>query len=61
MTRRNPADSPSSIRRPRGEVRGDRLGRLGEPADVADVVAFLCGPDGRWMTGQNLRATGGLC
>ncbi|MDH6143637.1 MULTISPECIES: glucose 1-dehydrogenase [Kitasatospora] len=36
------------------------LGRLGEPADVADVVAFLVGPDGRWMTGQNLRATGGL-
>ncbi|GAA3136983.1 3-oxoacyl-ACP reductase [Streptosporangium carneum] len=36
------------------------LGRLGEPADIADVVAFLVGPDGRWMTGQNLRATGGL-
>jgi len=36
------------------------LGRLGSPADIADVVAFLAGPDGRWMTGQNLRATGGL-
>jgi len=36
------------------------LGRLGQPADVADVIGFLCGPDGRWMTGQNLRATGGL-
>jgi 3-oxoacyl-[acyl-carrier protein] reductase len=36
------------------------LGRLGEPADVADVVAFLAGEDGRWMTGQNLRAGGGL-
>jgi 3-oxoacyl-[acyl-carrier protein] reductase len=36
------------------------LGRLGRPEDVADVVAFLCGPDGRWMTGQNLHATGGL-
>jgi 3-oxoacyl-[acyl-carrier protein] reductase len=36
------------------------LGRLGQPADVADVVAFLAGPDGRWMTGQNLRASGGL-
>jgi len=36
------------------------LGRLGQPADVADVVAFLAGPDGRWMTGQNLRAGGGL-
>lgn len=36
------------------------LGRLGQPSDVADVVAFLVGPDGRWITGQNLRATGGL-
>jgi 3-oxoacyl-[acyl-carrier protein] reductase len=36
------------------------LGRLGEPADIADVVAFLAGPDARWITGQNIRATGGL-
>ncbi|WP_433165113.1 SDR family oxidoreductase [Kribbella sp. CA-247076] len=36
------------------------LGRVGEPADVADVVAFLAGPDSRWLTGQNLRASGGL-
>lgn len=36
------------------------LGRLGEPADVADVVAFLAGPDARWLTGQNIRATGGV-
>ncbi len=36
------------------------LGRLGQPSDVADVVAFLTGPDGRWITGQNLRASGGL-
>lgn len=36
------------------------LGRVGEPADIADVVAFLAGPDSRWITGQNLRVTGGL-
>ncbi|WP_086860648.1 SDR family oxidoreductase, partial [Streptomyces milbemycinicus] len=36
------------------------LRRLGQPSDVADVVAFLAGPDGRWLTGQNLRASGGL-
>ncbi|WP_405151769.1 glucose 1-dehydrogenase [Sphaerisporangium sp. NBC_01403] len=36
------------------------LRRVGEPSDVADVVAFLAGPDGRWVTGQNIRATGGL-
>jgi 3-oxoacyl-[acyl-carrier protein] reductase len=36
------------------------LGRLGQPADIADVVAFLVGPDARWITGQNIQATGGL-
>jgi 3-oxoacyl-[acyl-carrier protein] reductase len=36
------------------------LGRLGEPSDIASVVAFLVGPDGRWITGQNLVAAGGL-
>ncbi|WP_345409328.1 SDR family oxidoreductase [Nonomuraea salmonea] len=36
------------------------LGRLGRPDDIAAVVAFLAGPDGRWVTGQNILATGGL-
>jgi 3-oxoacyl-[acyl-carrier protein] reductase len=36
------------------------LGRLGAPADIADVVAFLASPDARWITGQNIQATGGL-
>ncbi|GGS99887.1 SDR family oxidoreductase [Nonomuraea spiralis] len=36
------------------------LGRLGRPDDIAAVVAFLAGPDGRWITGQNLLATGGM-
>ncbi|XVU21766.1 SDR family oxidoreductase [Actinoplanes sp. CA-054009] len=36
------------------------LGRLGRPEDVAAVVAFLASPDGGWVTGQNIRATGGL-
>jgi 3-oxoacyl-[acyl-carrier protein] reductase len=36
------------------------LRRLGRPADIAAVVAFLAGPDAQWITGQNLRATGGL-
>jgi 3-oxoacyl-[acyl-carrier protein] reductase len=35
------------------------LRRLGRPDDIADVVAFLAGPDARWLTGQNIRATGG--
>lgn len=36
------------------------LGRLGEPADIADVVAFLASDDARWVTGQSIRAAGGL-
>ena len=36
------------------------LGRLGQPADVAEVVAFLVSPAGRWVSGQLLNADGGF-
>lgn len=36
------------------------LGRLGQPADIADVVGMLASHDGRWLTGQILPATGGM-
>jgi 3-oxoacyl-[acyl-carrier protein] reductase len=36
------------------------LERLGEPEDIAAVVAFLAGPDGGWVNGQVLRANGGV-
>jgi 3-oxoacyl-[acyl-carrier protein] reductase len=36
------------------------LGRLGQPEDIAAVVAFLAGPDGGWVNGQVLRANGGV-
>lgn len=36
------------------------LGRMGTPADVAAVVAFLLGPDAAYMTGQVLHVDGGL-
>ena len=35
------------------------FGRVGEPTDVADVVAFLASPDGRWVTGSFVDASGG--
>ena len=36
------------------------LRRLGQPGDIAAVVAFLAGPDSGWISGQNLAADGGL-
>jgi 3-oxoacyl-[acyl-carrier protein] reductase len=36
------------------------LERLGSPDDIANVVAFLAGPDGGWVNGQVLRANGGM-
>ncbi|MGC4847114.1 SDR family oxidoreductase [Micromonospora sp. DT15] len=35
------------------------LRRVGEPEDVADVVAFLASPAGRWVSGQVIDASGG--
>ncbi|MFD6726279.1 SDR family oxidoreductase, partial [Streptomyces sp. NPDC060131] len=32
---------------------------VGQPDDVADVVAFLASDDARWVTGQNIDASGG--
>ncbi|MQT14330.1 SDR family oxidoreductase [Segnochrobactrum spirostomi] len=36
------------------------FGRLGTPEDIANVVAFLAGPDGGWVSGQVIRANGGV-
>ena len=36
------------------------LERLGTPDDIAQVVAFLTGPEGHWVNGQILRANGGM-
>ena len=36
------------------------LERLGTPADIAELVAFLAGPRGHWVNGQVIRANGGM-
>jgi NAD(P)-dependent dehydrogenase (short-subunit alcohol dehydrogenase family) len=36
------------------------LGRWGQEVDIANAVAFLCGPEAAWITGEVLRVSGGL-
>lgn len=36
------------------------LGRLAEPEDIADAVAFLASDDARWITGRTLKTDGGF-
>lgn len=33
--------------------------RIGRPADVANLVAFLCSDEGQWINGQLLHSDGG--
>jgi 3-oxoacyl-[acyl-carrier protein] reductase len=40
-------------------VAATTLGRVGQPADVADVVAFLASHDARWITGVTIETSGG--
>lgn len=42
-----------------GVIAGQALKRIGKADDVADAVAFLAGPDGRWITGQTIETSGG--
>jgi NAD(P)-dependent dehydrogenase (short-subunit alcohol dehydrogenase family) len=35
------------------------FGRIGEPADVGKVIAFLVSDDSAWITGEDILATGG--
>ena len=36
------------------------LGRIGDPADIADVVVFLLSDKARYITGQVLTVDGGM-
>ncbi|WP_026930727.1 SDR family oxidoreductase [Glycomyces tenuis] len=41
-------------------VRYTPLGRLGVPQDCANLVSFLCSPEGGWINGQLLKSNGGI-
>ncbi len=43
-----------------GLVAQTPLGRAGRPDDIAGIVAFLASDDARWVTGEEITASGGL-
>jgi NAD(P)-dependent dehydrogenase (short-subunit alcohol dehydrogenase family) len=36
------------------------LGRIGQADDIGSVVAFLCSPEAKWITGQRIEISGGI-
>jgi NAD(P)-dependent dehydrogenase (short-subunit alcohol dehydrogenase family) len=58
-TRRNDATLSDPDRRADIEARIP-LGRVGTPADVAGLIAFLCGPDAAYVNGAVLSVDAGL-
>jgi 3-oxoacyl-[acyl-carrier protein] reductase len=41
-------------------ARDTPLGRVGTPQDSANLVTFLCSPNGGWINGQLLYSNGGI-
>jgi 3-oxoacyl-[acyl-carrier protein] reductase len=39
---------------------GTPLGRFGEPSDIAPTALFLASDDSHWVTGESIRAAGGV-
>lgn len=61
-----PVETPilTQFREVLGDERVDsdisRVGRPGNPQDIAPVVLFLCSDDARWINGANIAVDGGL-
>jgi 3-oxoacyl-[acyl-carrier protein] reductase len=48
-----------SPERRRAAIERVALGRVGQPEDIAEVVAFLASDEARWITGETLQVNGG--
>jgi len=44
----------------KGAVAQTPLGRTGQPADIGAIAVFLASDDSRWLTGEQLLASGGM-
>jgi NAD(P)-dependent dehydrogenase (short-subunit alcohol dehydrogenase family) len=40
--------------------RAHPVGRVGRPEEIAEVVAFLAGPNARFITGADIKVDGGV-
>jgi 3-oxoacyl-[acyl-carrier protein] reductase len=55
-------DMSSWLRSPEGEATArsiQAIPRVGRAEDIADAIASIAGPDGRWITGQVIEVSGG--
>jgi 3-oxoacyl-[acyl-carrier protein] reductase len=50
---------PGAPERPASRSAPPPVGRLGRPEEVAAMVRMLCGPGGRYITGQSIHVNGG--
>lgn len=41
-------------------IAGTPLGRFGEPEDIAPLAVFLASEEAHWVTGESIRASGGV-
>ena len=59
-TRSDALEAAMSAERMDATIAQTPLGRLGEPSDIASIVAFLASAESRWITGQMIHAGGGM-
>src|SRR5437763_789719 len=52
--------APAGGRAGRGRSREIPAGRQGQPEEIAAMVRFLVGPEGRYVAGQTIHVNGGL-